>query len=141
MATPVRSSGADRLRPTPGDLVLILLVAAAALALLFALRPQGGTGSLTVRVSLDGETVAEYPLSDCDQPTTVSVEGAPYPITLELSPDGVRVAESDCPGGDCLRTGAIHSAGEQIICLPNRLIVSLEGASNAPASDIDAVAG
>ncbi len=141
MATPVRSSGADRLRPTPGDLVLILLVAAAAVVLLFALRPRGGTGGLTAVVSLDGTVVAEYPLADYDQPTQVSVEGAPYPIALELSSDGVRVAESHCPGGDCLRTGTIHTAGQQIICLPNKLIVSLEGDSNGPAPDIDAVAG
>ena len=141
MATPARSSGVERLRPTPGDLILILLVAAAAVVLLFALRPQGGTETLTVRVTVDGVTAAEYPLSAYTQPTRVAVEGLEWPVVLELSPDGVRVAESQCPGGDCLRTGAIHTAGEQIICLPNRLIVSLEGASNAPASDIDAVAG
>ena len=141
MATPVRSSGAEGLRPTPGDLVLILLVAAAAVALLFALRPQGGTEALTVRVTVDGETVAEYTLADYTEAVRVAVDGVSWPLVLELSPDGVRVAESDCPGGDCLRTGAIHRAGEQIICLPNKLIVSLEGASNAPTSDIDAVAG
>ena len=141
MATPVRSSGAEGLRPTPGDLVLILLVAAAAVALLFALRPQGGTEALTVRVTVDGETVAEYALADYTEAVRVAVDGVSWPLVLELSPDGVRVAESDCPGGDCLRTGAIHRAGEQIICLPNKLIVSLEGASNAPTSDIDAVAG
>lgn len=141
MATPARSSGADRLRPTPGDLILIALVSAAAVALLFALRPQGNGDSLTAVVSLDGTVAAEYALADYDQPTLVSVEGAPYPIVLELSPDGVRVAESHCPGEDCLRTGAIHTAGQQIICLPNKLIVSLEGDSNAPTPDIDAVAG
>lgn len=141
MATPVRSSGAEGLRPTPGDLFLILLVAAAAVALLFALRPQGGAEALTVRVTVDSEPVAEYALADYTEPVQVAVDGVSWPLVLELSADGVRVAESDCPGGDCLRTGAIHSAGEQIICLPNKLIVSLEGASNAPASDIDAVAG
>lgn len=141
MATPARSSGAEGLRPTPGDLALILLVAVAAAVLLFVLRPRGEDGGLTAVVSLDGTVVAEYALAEYDQPTLVSVEGAPYPIVLELSPDGVRVAESHCPGEDCLRTGAIHAAGEQIICLPNKLILSLEGDSNTPTPDIDAVAG
>lgn len=141
MATPVRSSGADRLRPTPGDLVLIALVAAAAVALLFVLRPRGGSEGLTAVVSLDGTVVAEYALADYDQPTLVNVEGAPYPIVLELSHDGVRVAESHCPGQDCLRTGTIHAAGQQIICLPNKLILSLKGGADTPTPDIDAVAG
>lgn len=141
MATPAKSSGAEGLRPTLGDLILAALVAAAAVALLFALRPTGDGGALTVRISVDGETVAQYDLTGLDDPIQVSLDELPYPAVVELSPEGAQIVESRCPGGDCLHTGAIHAAGEQIICLPNKLIVSLEGASNAPASDIDAVAG
>lgn len=141
MATPAKSSGAEGLRPTLGDLILAALVAAAAVALLFALRPTGDGGALTARISVDGETVAQYDLTALDEPIRVSLDELPYPAVVELSPEGAQIVESRCPGEDCLRTGAIHTAGEQIICLPNKLIVSLEGASNAPASDIDVVAG
>ena len=74
----------------------------------------------------DGELLLSCRLDDLDEPVQFPVEG-PYPLTLELSREGVRVAETACPGEDCLHTGTISRAGSQIICLPNRLVVTLEG--------------
>ncbi len=142
MATPVRSSGAERLRPTPGDAVVAVLILLAALALAWALRPGAAEGgALTARVTVDGQVLAEYDLSALDAPVEVAVDQVPWPLVVELSSTGVRVLESQCPGQDCLRTGAIHAAGEQIICLPNRLILSLEGSGPAPSPDFDVIAG
>ena len=47
---------------------------------------------------------------------------------------------ADCPGHDCINQGAIGSAGEIIVCLPHKLIVSIEGGTDEGASAIDTVA-
>ena len=39
------------------------------------------------------------------------------------------MAQSDCPGGDCVRTGTITRAGQSIVCLPEQVVVQLTGAS------------
>ena len=37
------------------------------------------------------------------------------------------VTQSDCPGQDCVHSGAVSRAGQSIVCLPARVIVRLEG--------------
>ncbi len=107
-----------------------LIVAAAVLLLagiltLFLLPRQEQV--LSVQVLQDGKALFSCPLEDLHESTLYTVEGE-YPLVLEMSKDGVRVAETACPGQDCLHTGTVSHSGGRIICLPNRLIVTLQGA-------------
>lgn len=139
MATHSRSSAADRTRPTPWDGLVVLVILLAA-GLLFAwLLPKDTGGPLTLRITLDGTEIGVYNLDETEAGTLVTIGEAPYPMTIELAPDGVRVAETTCPHGDCAAAGWIDQAGEQIVCLPNRLILSLEG--EMQTTEIDVIIG
>jgi len=118
-------NAAKKRKPVWGDALAALVILAAAGLLLFALFPRGG-GALTALVTVDGEAVWTCPLEDLKEPLLYTVDGA-YPLTLEVSKDGVRVAETSCPGEDCRHTGLIARAGRQIVCLPNRTVVTLQG--------------
>ena len=133
----MRPSAADRRRPVWGDGLVALLVAAAAVVLLFLFRPEGGN-FLTATVVLEGETIATYDLSALAGPVELEVDGAAYPLTVRAEPCRICIAESSCPGKDCVHTGWISRAGGQIICLPNRLVISLTGGAS---EDIDAISG
>ena len=133
----MRPSAADRRRPVWWDGLVALLVAAAAVVLLFLFRPEGGN-FLTATVVLEGETIARYDLSALAGPEELEVEGAVYPITIQAEPGRIRILESGCPGQDCVHTGWASQAGQQIICLPNRLVISLSGGAS---DDIDAITG
>lgn len=133
----MRPSAADRRRPVWGDGLVALLVAAAAVVLLFLFRLEGGN-FLTATVVLEGETIARYDLSALAGPEELEVEGAVYPITIQAEPGRIRILESGCPGQDCVHTGWASQAGQQIICLPNRLVISLSGGAS---DDIDAITG
>lgn len=132
----MRSSAADRVRPTPLDALVALAVLAAAAAILFAFRPKSGN-LLTARIVLDNELVAELPLSAHSETVTLDVPGARYPITVEAENGRVRVSHSECPSQDCVHTGWVSRSGGQIICLPNRLVVTVTGGG----ADADAVTG
>ena len=123
-----KSPAAERLRPTPWDVLVVVCVAAAAVALLFVLRPAEGD-RLTAEIVLDGVPVARYELDRLSGPVRLPVD-APYPLVVEAEPGRIRIAESACPGGDCVHTGWINRAGERIICLPNRLVISITGVSD-----------
>ena len=129
----MRSSAADRARPAPGDALVVLAVLAAAGALFFLLLPRGGN-FLTARIVLEQEVVREISLSALTETVTFDVPGAEYPITIEAQPGRIRVSHSDCPSQDCVHTGWVSRSGGQIVCLPNRLIIALEG-SDAPLGD------
>ena len=132
----MRSSAADRVRPTPLDALVALAVLAAAAAILFAFRPKSGN-FLTARIVLDNELVAELPLSALSETVTLDVPGARYPITVEAENGRVRVPHSECPSQDCVHTGWVSRSGGQIICLPNRLVITVTGGG----ADADAVTG
>ena len=126
---------AQRKRAAWGDLLVALVILAWTALLAVFLIPAPGQ-ALSVQVVLDGEVLLSCRLDELEEPVLLPVEGA-YSLTLELSREGVRVAQTTCPGEDCLHMGTISQAGRQIICLPNRLVVTLQGGS----SFYDAVTG
>ena len=94
---------------------------------------RGGAGDVvTVK---QGETIIyEGKLSE---ETTVIAEGE-YRNVIVIEAGEVFVAESDCPGGDCMHQGRIHRGGQRIACAPNGVIISVSGEEE---SEVDVVAG
>ena len=111
-----------------GALIVIALIAGAAL-LLF--RGEGDT----VSVKIDGETVYELPLS-VDR--TLEIEAGEGYNLLIIEDGKARVESASCPDGICSSHRPISRDGESIICLPNRVVITVlsEKTSDAP----DAVA-
>lgn len=133
----MRSFTADRLRPKWADLIVVFLLLAAVVALILVLRPEKG-GELTAIIKVDGVEVARQNLEELEEPVFFDVEGVEYPITVEFAPGKVRIYKTACPSRDCYATGWVDWAGGQIVCLPNRIAIALQGEKT---SDIDAIAG
>lgn len=116
-----------KLRPTWWDGAVAALMAA--LAVLSAVWYYGGlesSGPLTATILHRGQVVQTVRLDRLTEELTVLVEGT-YHLTVTLDKTGVRVAESDCPGQDCVHTGTITRAGQSIVCLPEQVVVQLSG--------------
>ena len=103
------------------DTLLIALLLAAALVLYLSLGRAEETGERVV-VFIDGERAASYPLSRNGE---YSLNDGSNRLVIE---DGrAWIAEADCPDQICVLLGKIDRSGELIVCLPNRLIVTIEG--------------
>ncbi|MBQ4090269.1 MAG: NusG domain II-containing protein [Clostridia bacterium] len=113
-------------------IIVIVLIAAT----WFMLIPRTEAGAqATVEIYIDGELIEQLPL--CED-SSFHVNGN-YTNTVTISGGEVSITASDCPGGDCLHSGAIDSPGRSIVCLPNRVEVRING---APAKDeVDFVVG
>ena len=48
------------------------------------------------------------------------------------------VTEASCPDHVCVEQGWVGYTGQAIVCLPNKLVVSIEGAA---APELDGIAG
>ena len=119
------------LRPNRYDALVALAVLA--LAVLLGMRvwtAPAQTGELTVTVSVDGQAVERVPLSSYAGAHTYTGNG--YTLTVRAADGALAVTESDCPGQDCVHTGRITRAGQSIVCLPEQVIVTLEGKTSAP---------
>ena len=128
----------------PNFFDLIPASAVAALAVFCAVTFWGNLQRAqvsTLTVSFDGETVLEISLDEAGTDETLPLTHNGVTMTLTLNPGGetgAQVTSSNCPGGDCVRTGAIHRSGESIVCLPGRTVISLSGGH---ADGVDAVIG
>ena len=108
------------------DLLAIALVAVIAIlvSVVFWTSVSSEEGS-TLVVYQDGEMIRELPLNvDAE----FLVEGS-YTNKVVVKDGKAFIEESDCPGTDCVHSGAIREAGRSIVCLPNRVELRIEGAS------------
>ena len=110
-------------------LVAVLLVLGGALALFLYVTRQGGG---YVSVQIDGVTVMELPLNE-DTQIVLGDGGRTNVLVIENGT--ARVIEASCPDQICVNHGAVRYAGESIVCLPHKLVVTVEGGQ---ASDVDA---
>lgn len=103
--------------------IIIFAVAAVCLvcSVIFVFIPKK-SGSYAV-ISLNGETVMKKSLSD---EGTFTVPQIPN-MEFEIADGGVRVKSSDCPDKICVKTGLVSHEGMSAVCMPNRVIVTVEG--------------
>ena len=111
------------------DLILVGILLAAALLLFFLVRShqkqETGTGAVAV-VTVDGQEIGRYPLN---KNGTFPLNGGSNILVVENGE--AWVSEADCPDKICMGMGRISRDGEFIACLPNRLIVVVEGGEQA----------
>lgn len=100
-------------------LLAVLLLATLALYLAFG---RGQDDGVNVVVSVGGEIVARYPLS---RDGVYSLNDGSNILVVEGGSAWIR--EADCPDQICVLLGKIDRSGQLIVCLPNSLIVYIEG--------------
>lgn len=114
------------------DLVLIVVIICVA-GLAFLLHSLiGGKGAGSVTVKVEGEITGVYSLAK-DQ--TIEINGGSN--ILEIKNGYVDMIEANCPDLLCVKQKSISKNGENIICLPNKVVVAIDSSEN---SEIDAVA-
>lgn len=107
------------------DLFLVLAVLAAA-ALLFAGRKLFFSSSpAAVTVSVDGTELMTLDLNQDGEQIIESPGGGTNRLVIK---DGaVHMEEASCPDKVCIKQGTISKTGQSIVCLPNRVIVTITG--------------
>jgi hypothetical protein len=91
--------------------------------MLFGALRKGQTAHIT-----DGDGVLrEMPLSTDGRVEITTALGS---NTVEVADGQIRVVESTCANQDCVHQGAISSPGQTIVCLPNRLVIRVEGSND-----------
>jgi len=103
---------------------VIVLVAVAALIVVWLVMHRTSGSVATVRV--DGKIVATVDLASTT-PRTLRAAGVLGPVDIATDGKGsIRVVEATCPDQICVRTSPAHSPGDQIICVPNRMVITVE---------------
>ena len=108
----------------------ILLIAIAVVLLILWLIPKPAGGTVTVTVN--GEIYKELPLfQNCE----FKVETEFGKNTVVIKNGEVFITHADCSGELCEKD-RISKSGQSIVCLPNRLSVTIEGEKNEEEIDV-----
>lgn len=116
------------------DIILILVLLLAGLALTLALRGGRQQGRQVI-VRVEGTQTAAFPL---DTDRSFLIEGAGGTNLLVIEDGSAYLSEATCPDKLCVRQGKIRYAGDSLICLPNSVVVEISGEDEL---NLDAVTG
>lgn len=103
-----------------GLITCILLVGVIALVLIALFRQPGDQ----VVVEVDGKAWGTYDLHK-DATVRIEVGNGGYNV-LEIADGYAAVTEASCPDKLCVHQHKISHSDESIICLPNKVVVSIE---------------
>ena len=121
-----------RLKFQKGDGVAIVLVLLLALMVGLLFLPKSAEGA-SVEIYHNGVLVKTISLAAREEFTLAG----DYTNVIGVADGKVSILHSDCPGMDCVHSGAISAPGRSLVCLPNGLEVRIVGKSG----DVDFVVG
>lgn len=95
----------------------------------------GGEDKVAV-IKQNGKVIKRISLTNLkeEEEIIVSTEDKHYNKII-IKKDMIFISEADCPDQICVKTGPVAIPGDTVVCLPNKLIIAIEGEN--PNSDVD----
>ena len=103
------------------DIALILIILTLSTVILLVTRSRKEQGAYVV-VMVQNNEIARFSL---DTDGIYDINGGTN--TIEIKDDRVRMLEALCPNHLCIRQGWIRFEGQSIVCLPNKVTVTVRG--------------
>ncbi len=108
-------------RKVNADIILIVSILVVALGL-FVINKLSSKDGQIVTVTVNGVVTNSYSINDNGE---YPLNGGTNILIIE---DGqAYLKDANCPDKLCVKQGKIHSTGQAITCLPNKLVVEISG--------------
>ena len=114
-----------------GDLLAVGLVLLLAVGVAIGFLPSKDRGAGVAEIYLNTEKIKTVSLSE----ETVFTVSGKYTNEITVADGTIAITASDCPGEDCVHSGAVRHSGRSIVCLPNAVEIRVVSAE----SDVDFV--
>ncbi len=122
-----------RLKFQKGDIIAVVIVAVLAVFVALLFLPRASQTAAGAEIYQNGKLVKTLSLTQNGSYTVIG----DYTNVVTVENGKVFITASDCPGQDCMHSGAISSTGRSIVCLPNGVEVRIVGTTD----DVDFVVG
>ncbi|MDG5814924.1 NusG domain II-containing protein [Chitinispirillales bacterium ANBcel5] len=127
MKTPEMKIGLFR----TGDLIILLLLLAG-MVIVWPLIRSSHPGEVVI--FRDNQPIATYPLRS---ENVISIRGELGQVGIMISDGKVQIHSVTCPHQICKRSGAIQRSFQQLVCVPNRILVEIR--TSEDSGGIDAI--
>jgi len=110
-------------------ILLIAVVISLSAASVYKIATKG-TENIAV-IKRAGKVLKTIDLNKVVEPQefTIKIDKGNY-NTISVKANAISIKDSDCPHKECVKSGWISEPGEMIVCLPYKLIISIQGQQN-----------
>ncbi|MDO8880014.1 MAG: NusG domain II-containing protein [Coriobacteriia bacterium] len=108
---------------TRADRIVIAVIAVVAVVSWPVVVSAGAADATRVAIAGPGGVTTR----NLDSNEELAIVGARGEVVVRIADGAVAVTEADCPDHTCVRTGRISAPGSVIACVPNGVIVRIEG--------------
>ena len=119
------------------DIILIICILLISLIFFAAYKLYFNKSGKFVTVKIEGKVTAYYPI-DTDKTVTIKGVNGGKNI-LKISEGTANMIEADCPDQTCVKKHSIKYEGETIVCLPHKVVISIDNSANTDDDAPDAV--
>lgn len=115
-------------------LVSVILLLAVIIFAVFKITMKNGD---YVVVSVSGVEEMRFSLYENREVEIISGQNGEYTNILVIEDNKAYMLQADCPDGICVEHKAISKTGETIVCLPHKVVISIEaGETSVSEPDI-----
>ncbi|CEP91460.1 membrane associated protein [[Clostridium] sordellii] len=109
------------------QIVIILLILIGSIGAYFFINNKKVENPVA-NIYKNGKLVKSIKLKDIKDDYEIKIGDDKHFNIIKVSKGGIKVVKSNCYDKVCMKTGEIHDSLLPIACLPNNLIIKIEGA-------------
>lgn len=130
----MEQKGRSCFKKNDGILIGIILATGIVIGTIYFLQAQTGT---QVLVKCDGTIVATYSLEEEGEYRIETPDGG-YNL-LKIEEQKAYLLDADCPDLLCVGMGKISKSGQNIICIPHKLVIEVPAPRGVLENEFDGV--
>ena len=105
-------------------IIALILILALALSILFYVTSENSK-DVVANIYVGDEVYKSIPLTSIKETEVITIHSK-LRVLIEISSEGIRFLESECPDKICVNTGIVDEPRESASCLPARVAVLIE---------------
>lgn len=115
-----------------GDLIIVVILAAAVIAWLGINKLGDSKTETQAIIETNGSIYKTVSIKPGMEQEKIHIElGNEKHIDIVVDENGAFVEDVVCPDKICQKTGVVNKVGQSIVCLPNKVVVYIEGEAEA----------
>jgi hypothetical protein len=127
----------DIMKLKKGDLIIVVIIDVALISWLGIKNMKASKYEKKIEIYTNVNFYKSIPMETGmkQQEIHIELENGNY-IDILIDENGAYVKDVICPDKVCQKTGVVSKVGQSIVCLPNRVVVYVEGKEESEVDDI-----
>lgn len=108
-------------------IIVLLLVISIVPYLIFAKYQKNYSGEIYAVVYTDGAEKQRIRLDNNSGEKKFTIKSGKGYNNVVIKDNSIAITEADCSDKVCTEFGFVHKVGDKIVCLPNKVVIEIQG--------------